>query len=369
MAYVGTIKTQTGDYPIGSMLYGTCETAEDVRDKIVDLPSFDNLQAGITIHVRFANANTHNSPRLQVGSTKVKDINAGSGVKPSAAIWRKGSVLSFTYNNDVWTLNDAVNITATVDESSSAVPTAKAVNAAISAAVSSHAYPLSIMKSKQGTTSIALTANTEYKLTAGGSTYVFTTPKDTTYTAASSSTAVGTAAVTGTSTAYARADHVHNITKSTITSALGYTPVNKVVLFDYYDYMEKNPNSDYGQINAKETVYSNEVYFTDADYLEIFYGILNDGQWNEVHSVAVAHPRVGQTIDYLCAVKTNDETGTWPYQLQIGQFLIKQLSEGAEAIEINWGKYINFGKDKAAVPVSVGTQYTVKIYRVEGWVV
>lgn len=47
---------------------------------------------------------------------------------------------------------------------------------------------------------------------------------NTTYTAASSVSAVATAAVTGTSTAYARQDHVHNITKATITSALGYTP-------------------------------------------------------------------------------------------------------------------------------------------------
>lgn len=47
---------------------------------------------------------------------------------------------------------------------------------------------------------------------------------NTTYSAATTVKAVATAAVTGTSTAYARADHVHNITKATITTALGYTP-------------------------------------------------------------------------------------------------------------------------------------------------
>lgn len=51
-----------------------------------------------------------------------------------------------------------------------------------------------------------------------------TTDTNTTYAAASSVSAIATAAVTGTSTAYARADHVHNITKATITNALGYTP-------------------------------------------------------------------------------------------------------------------------------------------------
>jgi hypothetical protein len=36
--------------------------------------------------------------------------------------------------------------------------------------------------------------------------------------------AVSTTSAAGTSTNYSRADHVHNITKATITSALGYTP-------------------------------------------------------------------------------------------------------------------------------------------------
>lgn len=51
------------------------------------------------------------------------------------------------------------------------------------------------------------------------------TNSNTTYTAASSVSAIATAAVTGTSTAYARQDHVHNITGATITSALGFTPL------------------------------------------------------------------------------------------------------------------------------------------------
>lgn len=45
-------------------------------------------------------------------------------------------------------------------------------------------------------------------------------------TAASTVKAVATAAVTGTATTYAREDHVHNITGTTITAALGFTPFN-----------------------------------------------------------------------------------------------------------------------------------------------
>lgn len=47
---------------------------------------------------------------------------------------------------------------------------------------------------------------------------------NTTYSAANSVSAVSTTSAVGTSTAYARADHVHNISKATITTALGYAP-------------------------------------------------------------------------------------------------------------------------------------------------
>lgn len=50
------------------------------------------------------------------------------------------------------------------------------------------------------------------------------TDTNTTYSAADSVSAVSTTSAVGTSTAYARADHVHNISKATITTALGYTP-------------------------------------------------------------------------------------------------------------------------------------------------
>jgi hypothetical protein len=46
-----------------------------------------------------------------------------------------------------------------------------------------------------------------------------------TYTAANAAPAnVATAAVTGSSTNYARQDHVHALTKAVVTAALGYTP-------------------------------------------------------------------------------------------------------------------------------------------------
>ena len=50
----------------------------------------------------------------------------------------------------------------------------------VGAASSDHTHSLS-MASSTGTSSLTLAANTKYQLTAGGSTYIFTTPPDTTY--------------------------------------------------------------------------------------------------------------------------------------------------------------------------------------------
>lgn len=62
----------------------------------------------------------------------------------------------------------------------------------VGASASDHTHTLSIA-SDTGTSSLSMSANTKYKLTAGGETYIFTTPSDTTYeskSAASGGTAV-----------------------------------------------------------------------------------------------------------------------------------------------------------------------------------
>ena len=51
-------------------------------------------------------------------------------------------------------------------------------------------------------------------------------------TAASTVKPIATTAVTGTATTYAREDHVHNITDTTITAALGFTPFNSASTLD-----------------------------------------------------------------------------------------------------------------------------------------
>lgn len=84
------------------------------------------------------------------------------------------------------------------------------------------------LKDKAAVTSVTASGTTITVTKRDGTTTSFTTQdNNTTYAAATSVQAVATSAVTGTSTAYARADHVHNITKATVTGALGYTPLSQ----------------------------------------------------------------------------------------------------------------------------------------------
>ena len=60
----------------------------------------------------------------------------------------------------------------------------------VGAATSNHTHTLS-MATSSGTSSISLSANTKYQLTAGGSTYIFTTPVDNNTWNANSATVAG----------------------------------------------------------------------------------------------------------------------------------------------------------------------------------
>jgi len=86
----------------------------------------------------------------------------------------------------VGTLNYGTDTTKYLrnDGNWSTLPTASSSTAGImklgadgGAATYGHTHGLSIV-TDNGTSSISLAANTKYKLTAGGSTYIFTTPPD-----------------------------------------------------------------------------------------------------------------------------------------------------------------------------------------------
>lgn len=104
----------------------------------------------------------------------------------------------------------------------------------------------------------AITASNGAITATKGSTFVTSADIPT---AGTTAAAVGTTASGGSATTWSKSDHVHNITSSTITSALGYTPYNST-----------NPS---GYVTTDENVKQTNTT-TNSDYRIIFSGSAND---------------------------------------------------------------------------------------------
>lgn len=105
MSYISKWRLQNNSVvPVGSNLFGTCNSGSSDTTKVVSLSAFNVLVEGVTIHVYFANANSGSNTLLQVGSTSAQPIKR-NGVAEGK--WESGSVISFTYSQGYWVQNDA----------------------------------------------------------------------------------------------------------------------------------------------------------------------------------------------------------------------------------------------------------------------
>ena len=112
MGYISDVTVGGVNYPVGSSLYGTCDTAASTAAKVVTMANFDTLKTGVTIHVLFTYGNVYKGASLNVNSTGSKNIKyhngTGSGlVETFNYHWEPGSVKSFTYDGTYWRLNDS----------------------------------------------------------------------------------------------------------------------------------------------------------------------------------------------------------------------------------------------------------------------
>lgn len=119
MSYVGKVTAGGATHLVGSTLYGTCNTGAATAAKIVTCANFDKLIEGVTIHVRFENANSATSPTMNVNSTGAKPIKGGgtvrnrsdSSTQGTGPTWidngMGGQVFSFTYDGTNWVMNDS----------------------------------------------------------------------------------------------------------------------------------------------------------------------------------------------------------------------------------------------------------------------
>lgn len=105
MSYISKWRLQNNSVvPVGSNLFGTCNSSSSDTTKVVSLSAFNVLVEGVTIHVYFANANSGSNTLLKVGSTSAQPIKR-NGVAEGK--WESGSVISFTYSQGYWVQNDA----------------------------------------------------------------------------------------------------------------------------------------------------------------------------------------------------------------------------------------------------------------------
>ena len=93
----------------GTMLYATCDTAAGTAAKVATLSSGSiTLTSGVSVSVKFTNANTASSPTLNVNSTGAKTIRLnGAALTSTAHYWVAGAVVTFVYDGTYWNISDA----------------------------------------------------------------------------------------------------------------------------------------------------------------------------------------------------------------------------------------------------------------------
>lgn len=122
MAYIGKVTAGGTTYHVGSTLYGTCDTAAATVAKVAIVDGFDTLETGVTVHIKFTNANTATGPTLAIKPSSsgtavtAKSIKKNGTTAPgttAATSWMDGSVVSFTYDGTYWQMNDHIDNTDT----------------------------------------------------------------------------------------------------------------------------------------------------------------------------------------------------------------------------------------------------------------
>ena len=167
--------------------FGTCSTAAATAAKEVSITTGTfALEAGSIVAVKFSNANTANSPTLNVNSKGAKNIfvNGAQITSGGNKALLTGTVI-FIYDGTQWHLignyydtnTQAVTGVKGNSESSYRTGNVNITAANVGAATSDHTHTTTIA-ADSGTSALNMAANTTYKLTAGGSTFIFKTPAD-----------------------------------------------------------------------------------------------------------------------------------------------------------------------------------------------
>ena len=164
--------------------FGTCNTAANVADKIVDCPGFQ-LFTGACISVRFNIANTSTAATMNVNGTGAKPIRAlMNDTAAPVGLWKAGEVVTLVYGGTNWLVVDGGRgqvdqnrvfygtsstgastsaKTATVDSSFVLQAGATVAVKFSNAAMSSPGYSRTLNVNSTGAKSIIVEGNTTFK--------------------------------------------------------------------------------------------------------------------------------------------------------------------------------------------------------------
>ena len=118
-SYIGAVALDSGQYLVGSTLFGVCNTPANTADKHIILSSFDQLLNGITVHIKFTLGNSVDSNiTLQFYSSDAAGATPNFDAAPvqvsGNCICPQNGVIAFTYEensaNRVWRVNNSVDI-------------------------------------------------------------------------------------------------------------------------------------------------------------------------------------------------------------------------------------------------------------------
>lgn len=90
----------------GKMLYGTSSTAAATAAKTCSIAGF-SLYTGVTVCVKFTNANTAANPTLNVSSTGAKAIYVNGSAMTSDYYWVANAAVTFIYDGTRWVVADS----------------------------------------------------------------------------------------------------------------------------------------------------------------------------------------------------------------------------------------------------------------------
>ena len=112
MSYAGIFTDKNNaDHPVTTTLYGTCDTAAATAAKVVTCADVDVLTSGMTIRVKFTNANTAASPTINVNSTGAKTVyRFGITAPVDDDSWKAGEVVELLYDGTYFYMVSADDI-------------------------------------------------------------------------------------------------------------------------------------------------------------------------------------------------------------------------------------------------------------------